>query len=87
MHSAARDLHASPLAARKRVAARGADVAQVELVDQPLGPGAAFAVAQRLRLQHGQDVLFDSQLAKDRRLLGQIADAEVARAQIHRRRA
>jgi len=53
-------------------------------VNQPLGPDAALAAAQGLRFEHGQDVLLDGELAEHRRLLGQVADAIVAGAQVHR---
>ncbi len=38
----------------------------------------------RLRFQHRQDVVFDRQLAEDRRLLRQVADPEVPRPKVHR---
>ncbi len=37
----ARNLHPPPLAAGERIASRGADVAKIELVNQPLGPASA----------------------------------------------
>ena len=59
-------------------------MAEVQLVDQLFRAGSPFAIAQRLRFQHRQDVLLSGQLAKNRRLLGKIADAEVPRPQVHR---
>src|SRR5579875_1493745 len=79
------NLHPPALAAGERVAARGADMAKVELVDEPLGPHAPFAKIKRLSFEHGQNIFLDRKLAKDRWLLRQVADAEVARAQVHRR--
>ena len=59
-------------------------MAQAELLDQLLGARAPLLPAQRLRLQHRQNVVLHRQLAEDRRLLRQIADAVLPRAQVHR---
>src|SRR5215471_2438582 len=38
----------------------------------------------RLRFEHSQNVVFYGQLAEDRRLLRQVADAKVPRTEVHR---
>jgi hypothetical protein len=60
------------------------DMPQAKLNDQRLHLGAALRPGDRLRLQHGQYILFHGQLAKDRGLLRQITDPEVTRPQVHR---
>ena len=58
-------------------------MSQVQLLNQLLRPRAARLPAQLLCLQHGENVLLDRQLAKDRGLLRQVADAEAPGPQIH----
>src|SRR4029077_1218419 len=66
-----------------------ADVGQAKLVQDRLGAlpalatvGAAAETAQRRnRLENGQDVLLDGQLAEDAGLLGQVAHAEAGAAE------
>ena len=77
------NLDAAAFATGQRIAAGGADVAKVELVDKALGAGSAFAVAEGLGLKDGEDVFLDGELAEDGGLLRQVADAEVAGAQVH----
>src|SRR5687767_6084232 len=54
-----------------------------EFVEQILRAPVALRARKTHRLKHRQEVLFDGELAEDRRLLRQIADAAL-RAQIHR---
>src|SRR5437667_3264652 len=78
------DLHPATLAAGERITAIAANVAQAELLDKPLHALAALMPGNRLRLEDCKNVFFHRQLAKDRGLLRQIADAMHPRAQIHR---
>src|SRR3954449_1936301 len=59
---------------------------QAKLFDQPFHALPAFVPGDRLRLQHGQDVFFYRQFAKDRRFLGEITDAIVPGPKVHRDR-
>src|SRR5271156_5078947 len=80
---AAGDLDATPFAARQGVAAGLADVLDIELLEELLGARAAGFAGDVLHLEHGEDVLFDGELAEDRGLLREIADAVLARPHVH----
>ena len=81
-HQRARDLDAPPLAAGEHVAAAAAHRLEAELVDQAVQGLAALARAQRQGLEDRHQVFFHRQLAEDRGLLRQVADA-AARALVH----
>jgi len=53
-------------------------------MNQSLRPRAALAIAKGLRLEDGEDILLHRELAEDRWLLRQIADAKIPRTQVHR---
>ena len=82
-HQRPRDLDAPPLAARKHVAFAVPHRFQTQVVDQVLHALPPLPPAERQRLQNRHQVVFHAELAEDRRLLRQIADA-APRAQIHR---
>ena len=64
-----------------------ADVADVQLLEQRLERRVALGIVEvAARLEDRVDVVRDGQLAEDRRLLRQVADAET-RAAVHRQRA
>ena len=69
-------------AARQRITPRVANVCDTEFFQQLLEPRESFAPAQAHRFEHGKNILRCSQLAKDRRLLRQVAKAQT-RPQIH----
>src|SRR5581483_9326986 len=77
------DLDAAPLAAREHIPLAVAHGFEAHVVDQVLHAFAAFAPAQRERLQNRHQVVFDAQLAKNRGLLREIADAALG-ASAHR---
>src|SRR5215468_9243409 len=71
-----RDLRPATLAARQRVTFILPDVTQPELFDQFFHPVVALGPGHRQRFEYGQNVLLDSEFAKDRSLLRKIADSE-----------
>src|SRR5215510_11831596 len=71
-----RDLRPAPLAARQRVTFILPHMTQPELFDQLIHPVVALGSGQRERLEYGQDVLLDSELAKNRSFLRKIADSK-----------
>src|SRR5258708_1546130 len=74
---AARDLRPPALAPRERLAQRPGDAQQAELAEQLVGALALRPLGERRGLfQHEEEVLAHRQLAEDRRLLRQVADAE-----------
>jgi len=74
-----------PAAARRRKGhSRGSCVyAQIQLIEQLFRSGAPDLKRNRLHFEHGENVLFHRQLAKNRWLLGQIANAILPRPEIH----
>ena len=79
----ARDLHAPALAAREAVAARVDEFAQTELFQQHRQPAVLLGARTAVQLPDQANVVADRELAEDRVLLREIADA-VARALVHR---
>src|SRR6185503_5828795 len=79
----ARDFDAAALAAGQRDRGRFAQPRDVEFIEQRVEFGLALLAAGLDHLEHGANILFDSEAAKDRGFLRQVADAE-PRALIHR---
>ena len=79
----ARDLGAPPLAPRQRVRRRRRERGQVQLRKQLAQPRAPRRAVGAERFQNGKNILFDREPAKDRRLLGKIANP-LPRADVHR---
>src|SRR5579871_2994521 len=79
------DLDTPTLTTGKRIAPRAANVREVELMDEALRACPALARVKRLSFENGDDVFFNRELAKDRRLLRKVANAEIARTKVHRR--
>src|SRR5579863_7986779 len=77
------DFHAAALAPREGIASIVANVLQAKFIDKLLHLLAALVPRQRLRLKHGENIFLDGKLAKDRSFLREIADAILARPQIH----
>src|SRR5690625_925701 len=69
------DFHAAPLAPGQAHAEVFANMREVKLLQQLLGFLLALLPRQFARLENGQQVVDDAQLAEDRGLLGQVADA------------
>jgi hypothetical protein len=80
----ARDLDTAPLAAGKRIAARVDELHQPEFVEQLWKPALSLFFADAVHLPNQTDVVADGELAKDRTLLREVADAG-PRALVHRR--
>src|SRR5882672_6198720 len=70
------DLRPATLAARQRVPFILPDVTKPELFDQLFHPVVALGASHRQRFEYGQNVLLNSEFAKDRSFLGKIADSE-----------
>src|SRR5262249_16275906 len=71
------DLTSASLTTRKRVSHIVANVAKPQLVDQLVTLATALLPRDRLHFQHGHNVLFHRELAKNRGFLGQVADSIV----------
>ncbi len=82
-HQRARDLHAPPLAARKRIALVVAHGFEAQLLDQPVHALPPLAPAHPQRLQDRHQIVFHGQLAEYRGFLRKIADAAPG-ALVHR---
>ena len=80
---AARDLGPPPFAARQRQRRGAAQMLDREIAQQLLQPLAPLQRVAQRDFQHGHDILFDGQPAKDRHFLRQIADPQT-RAAEHR---
>ena len=79
---------AAPPVKKKKVQSSGGGgkIVIVLLLILIIGGGAFYVLNHRglINLQYRQDVFLHGELAEDRRLLGKVADAEVARPQVHR---
>src|SRR6266852_2092048 len=71
----ARNLDLPALAAREHAGPRLGEARDIQLVEQRLQPRLPLFFVKRQRFQHGQQILLDGQLAKDRGLLRKVADA------------
>src|SRR5215475_9913030 len=71
-----RDLRPASLAARQRVTFILPHMTQPELFDQLFQPVMALGASHRQCLEYRQNVLLDSEFAKDRSFLGEIADSQ-----------
>src|SRR5579862_3036377 len=80
---AAGDFHAAAFAARKRVSPILPNVLETKFIDKLFHLLAALVPGHRLRLQHREDILLNRQLAKYQSFLWEIADAILARPQVH----
>src|SRR5262249_11108390 len=81
----ARELQSPPLAAREREGLIRRQRGEIQLGQQLSRARTTLVHGQVERLEDGQQVFLDGQLAKDRRLLRQIPDAHAA-ALVHRQR-
>src|SRR2546429_3210307 len=72
------DLEASPLAAGERVGRIGRQRRQPELGEELTRALSSLAARQLERLEDRQEILLDGELAEDRRLLREVADAHAA---------
>src|SRR5439155_20389281 len=79
----ARDFDAAALAAGQRDRGRFAQARDVELIEQRVEFGFALLAVGLDDLEHGANILFHGEAAKNRGFLRQVADAE-PRALIHR---
>src|SRR4051794_23779301 len=79
----ARDFDAAALATGERDRGRFSQPRDVEFIEQRIEFGLALLPAGLDDLEHGANILFDGEAAKDRGFLRQITDAE-PRALIHR---
>src|SRR4029079_11535032 len=77
----ARDLHAATLPARERDRGRGAQVTDVQVVEQRLQARSHVLGIEALQLQDRPYVLLDRELAEDRRLLRQVRQAQARAAE------
>src|SRR5215813_1716198 len=71
-----RDLRPAPLAARQRVTFILPHMTQPEIFDQLFQPVMALGASHWQRLEYRQNVLLDSEFAKNRSLLRKIADSQ-----------
>ncbi len=72
----ARDLRPSSLTSGERIAMITSDVAESKFVQQLFEPLFSLTGIELQCLENGEDILFNGQLAKDRRLLWKIADSK-----------
>lgn len=77
------DLRSAALAAGERISVAAAYFFQAEFFDQPFQLLVALCFVEVRHLQHGVDVVFYSELSKDRGFLRQIANTQL-RALVHR---
>jgi len=68
---------------RKSVSAIQSNVLKPKLVNQLLHRLAALMPGDRLGFQHGENILLNRELSKNRCLLGEITDPELARPTVH----
>ena len=68
-------LDAAALSARERISDLFVQMRNAELIEKEFQSGPLLGLAELHHLKHGQDVFLDGQLTKNRRLLGEITQA------------